>query len=119
MSSIDDQQDKRNDLAWKIFLSFMMFLVTVCLAIMKSLWSSYHDINNRIIVIESSRCNAATCSSMRSDLVSLQSQITRLPATVPSEKEVEDIEEDVEKLKRDVWELQRRVSATEKRSVKH
>ena len=111
MSDNDAQRDRRNELTWKVFLGFQMFLLTICLAALKTIWSGQYDLNNRVIVIESSVCTAASCAQLHSDIVSVKHAVAALPKEVPPpwfQQKVQELERAVSDLEKEIWGSQRR-----------
>lgn len=74
-----------------------------------------NDVDRRLITIESSRCNSAMCSTIRSDLSALESQVDSLPTEVPPKWFLDKVNEIDAHCKAELSLLKERVSSVERR----
>lgn len=101
---MSEDEEKRNDLVWKVFLWALGVLVSIAITSIITLWRGQNDINNRLIAIESNRCTALDCSTLRHSLSNLQAGF----AQIPEESLPRWFVEKVNAIEREVVELQRR-----------
>lgn len=110
----EEEDTRLNELLWKSFFGVLGLLTTLCL-----LWVRYvsseqamieercRELSARLTVIESSRCTASDCSTIRNDLVVLRSKVANFPEHIPPkwfEDKVNGLALEVKALQKQFWE---------------
>lgn len=100
-------KEQKNELVWKFFIWVIATVSGLAISFSKMLWSEVNDIDGRLIVIESSRCDAARCNSIYTTVHGLEQTLANIPKEVPPKwflDKVNRLESRIDLIERREWE---------------
>ena len=76
-------EDEKNELVWKVFLSFFVILISVTAGLLGWLVLEVHRIDVDVATINTSRCTGAQCHDLQRHIDRVSDRVDKIPQEIP------------------------------------